>query len=520
MDQLWGNCMSTVNLSPGVPAHDGRDDRWLSTALLAAAVVALAYANLVSGSQVPPAPVAALGQVAPCLVTVFADRRIPPLTVALLCCLAALVLPRIRPVEAWGDRPAALVIVAGMVFQLYLILRMPLEAHVRLTDGADYPAFTAWLTLGCLVAAALVGAAVVGPDYIARAVVPPLLLTHILLGAWLIRHEMGNNTDVMVFQHDGIEALLHRQNPYSITYPVIIPVEFYGPGWIDSTGRLSVFPYPPLSLFLALPGQVLLGDLRYAQLAALTVAGALIASARPGRLATAAVGLLLFTPKIFHSLDQGWTEPFAVLLLAATLFCACRAPRGLPLALGLLLAVKQYLVFALPLTLLLLPAPIQWRDVWALWWRTALIALVVTLPLMIWDIRGFIADVVVAQFQQPFRLDSLSYLAVIARDCGRHPPLWLGFATLVPVTALGFWRAARTPAGFAAATAFLYLAFFAFSKQAFNNYYFFVLGALACAIAVARPPTLGRMVAAQPARSGVAPARGALAGGDNPRPPG
>jgi hypothetical protein len=49
--------------------------------------------------------------------------------------------------------------------------------------------------------------------------------------------------------------------------------------------------------------------------------------------------------------------------------------------------------------------------------------------------------------------------------------------------ALSLLLAPRTAAGFAGAVALTYLGFFAFNKQAFCNYYYFVLGALCSAVA-------------------------------------
>jgi hypothetical protein len=49
--------------------------------------------------------------------------------------------------------------------------------------------------------------------------------------------------------------------------------------------------------------------------------------------------------------------------------------------------------------------------------------------------------------------------------------------------ALALWRVARTPAGFALGVAAVFLAFFVLNKQAFANYYFFVVGALCVAVA-------------------------------------
>jgi len=55
-------------------------------------------------------------------------------------------------------------------------------------------------------------------------------------------------------------------------------------------------------------------------------------------------------------------------------------------------------------------------------------------------------------------------------------------------TVLVLRRAPRTPAGFAAGASLVFLAFFAFNKQAFCNYYFFVIGGICCALAASQPP--------------------------------
>jgi hypothetical protein len=55
----------------------------------------------------------------------------------------------------------------------------------------------------------------------------------------------------------------------------------------------------------------------------------------------------------------------------------------------------------------------------------------------------------------------------------------------VPALLLSVRKASRGPAGFASAMALVYVVFIAFNKQAFCNYYFFVIGCFCCAIAAA-----------------------------------
>ncbi|HET9450142.1 MAG TPA: hypothetical protein VFO83_04645, partial [Aggregicoccus sp.] len=214
----------------------------------------------------------------------------------------------------------------------------------------------------------------------------------------------------------------------------------------------------------------------------------LMAYARPGRLGAAVAALYLFTPRGLFVLEQGWTEPLVVLGLAAVVFCACRLPRALPYALGLFLASKQYLVLALPLVLLLLAPPYGWRSAWGLLWRAGATGLAVSLPLVLWDVGAFWHSVAALQVHQPFRPDSLSYLAWWKSLGHAAPGAGLAFLAVVPATLLALWRAPRSGAGFALGAALVLGCFFAFNKQAFANYYYFVLGALCVAAAAAGEP--------------------------------
>ena len=256
----------------------------------------------------------------------------------------------------------------------------------------------------------------------------------------------------------------------------------YGEG-LSVNGRLTFgFPYPPLSLFLAIPGHFF-GDHRYSQLVAMTTSGALMAFARPGRLGALAAALFLFTPRGLFVLEQSWTEPFLVLLLSATVFAACRREACVPYLFGLFLVVKQYLVFVVPLAWLIVRRPLDRNNLgrWAL--KALAIGAAVSLPLALWNISAFTRDVVTLQIHQPFRLDALSYMANAVREGGRPWPASFAFIAAVLAVGLSLLRAPRTPAGFAGAVALTYFGFFAFSKQAFCNYYYFVLGALCCAVA-------------------------------------
>ena len=107
--------------------------------------------------------------------------------------------------------------------------------------------------------------------------------------------------------------------------------------------------------------------------------------------------------------------------------------------------------------------------------KGAALAAVLTVPMFLWNPGAFMKDIFWFQIRQPFRSDALSYLAWFAQRSGMQLGSWVGFVAVLPALVLGALRAPRTPAGFAAASGLVFLAFFAFNKQAFCNFCFFMV---------------------------------------------
>jgi len=127
----------------------------------------------------------------------------------------------------------------------------------------------------------------------------------------------------------------------------------------------------------------------------------------------------------------------------------------------------------------------------------------VTLPFAAWNWGAFWKSTVTVQAVAPFRWDSLSYIVWWGFHGHGEQVKQPGYALLPSIVAamaalvLSLWRAPRTPAGFAASLALISIVFFAFNKQAFCNYYFFVIGAVCCAVGAAATsdrhnPSFGR----------------------------
>lgn len=358
-----------------------------------------------------------------------------------------------------------------------------------------------------LAAAAALALAGVTSDISARPWWPASMLAVFLtIGVWTIAAAPPPPIDVWVWHHEALEALFSGINPFGMTMPNIYPDgRNYAPEFLDGQRVLVGYHYPPLSLLLAVPGY-LAGDYRYSLLVATTIAGVLLYAGSPTWRGAAAMSLWLFSPVTFFVIEWGWTDPFVVLFLVATGLAAQRRSAWTFLPLGLLFAVKQYAVLAAPLLMLLPARDESLRGRLRLLLQAAAVALVVSVPFLIWDPAAMFRNLVTFQAQQPFRPESLSVPAWwYSAIGGMRLPSWLCFAAVAPATALALWRLRPSATSFALAVSLVLFVFFACAKQAFVNYYVVCLGALAAVIAFSGP---GSRVVAE--RDGRTEPRGAM----------
>jgi len=325
-----------------------------------------------------------------------------------------------------------------------------------------------------------------------------LVAAHFLMGAWYLGISPDPHCDVYLAQRLGCEELLQRRDPFAMTIPDIYgpTARFYPAGAVVNGQLQSGYFYPPLSLVLDVPAY-LAGDVRYAHLFALSLTALLIGFTRRDdgssgvRFAPAII--VMFTPGIFWILENAWIDPFLLLMLSATV---CFASRGrfklAAAAFGLFLVGKQYAPFTVLAVPLLLQAMRKAEPRRPATSRLALASIaagaVVTLPFFVWNPRAFLHSLI-SIYVGVLRPDSNTFLPLLARTFNWHPSLALTTAVALTAGALVAWRAPRTLDGFAAGIAFILLCIFAFSTQAFGNYYFLASGALLAAIVA---PAVGR----------------------------
>jgi hypothetical protein len=324
-------------------------------------------------------------------------------------------------------------------------------------DASRWPFFAASLALG-----AVLLAGVVVPRASIRAALAAALTISALQGVAVIVRSPSPKIDVFVIEREGARALLAGKNPYSASYKnPYDPDEtraFFG----DERTTLDAYPYPPLSLYATTASQALGGDPRWVLLAA-QLAAALILwlialrTGHPPWLALGVAGLWLLHPRGLFVLEQAWSESLlACALVCLTYALVCENAVAIALALGASLALKQYAVLLVPLV------RARIRPILAAF----VLAAAVTLPLLWRDPRAFLDDVILFQLRQPFRMDALSFPALVAWATGWHSP-----AFLAPVAAAGVIAATWRKSRFALASALTLCALFLCAKQAFCNYY-------------------------------------------------
>jgi uncharacterized membrane protein len=308
---------------------------------------------------------------------------------------------------------------------------------------------------------------------------------HFGLMLWMFAAVPLRNMDVHLVQQEASAALLAGVNPYSITFE-----NMYGYGTplypieVQEGDRVTFgFPYPPLSLLMAIPGFAVFGDYRVSALVAVSITAILVGTMRKGTLSAGAALIVLFSPLTARVLHNGWTEPFVAVLLAATVYLAVRRVAAMPLALGLLVATKQYAVVLLPIAMGLLTDARSRVGPIRMFVLAASVACLTALPFLLWDPERFIFSTVVLQTFQPLREDGATLAALLTRMGMWVPPAWVGLALVAALILVVLRKAKATPSGFSIAAAVVLIGLFLLSRSAFMNYYFLATIALLCSVA-------------------------------------
>lgn len=356
------------------------------------------------------------------------------------------------------------------------------------------------VAIGAVVVGSAISMAFGGRRRVSMAI---FFLSYTMATGWLLLSQnfyLGY-VDVALFQEMASAALREGVNPYSITFPDLYgakSVLFYGPG-VSVDGVLQFgFPYLPLGLLVTAPFEWLVSDFRIAHLLAIVGAGVMMAMLGDGWVSRASAAAFMLIAPIPVVIAIGWTEPLMVVALMAVLLSSRRKSAATPYLLGVVLAMKQTAVLLFAPAFLLYDRPWSLRVIAGDLAKTLATLAALTLPFVLWNPSAFYRSVIALQFIQPFRPDSLAFPALFANYFGSYDSRLLVALPLVGVGVVAIATLRRTPTGaqgFALAAAFTLLVAFAFSKQAFANYYLLPLALLVGAAALADSSDAGEPAA-------------------------
>jgi hypothetical protein len=411
---------------------------------------------------------------------------------AFVLALLPIVIPQAMLSWTSVERTLPLVFAVALACEIGVLASNP--PAIYLDSGTGHTLAEFQFLLG--IAAVASGMAILAQGRYRRVLTPAVLVLFALMGRWIMKASPQPRIDVFSIHQESLAAFMRGTNPYTITFanPYHSTV-WFSPGTATYDRLLFGYVYPAWTLLAALPGYVLAHDYRYSFVAAALLTGALAAYARPQAWSLAAAALFLFTPRGFFVLEQGWTEPSLLVAIALCIFAASRRLYWLlPIGVGIVACAKQYSILAAPAVFLLRPMFPNWRSFGVMLLKASAVAIVITLPLLLWGPKAYWHNVYGMQFTAPLRPDALSLPVFWANKFGSEMPLALRTGTPLLLTILTVLRAPRTPCGFGWAGGTIYFIFFMF-RQAFCNYYYLVIGVYAVALAAAQLGGYPRLVA-------------------------
>lgn len=396
-------------------------------------------------------------------------------TIAAVFALIALTLPRGVRFDRMGEWPLVLLLLAALMSNFGVEFTTPPGVHL-IPPNPDYTNHHKLLTLAVVASGALLH-----PHVRVRRIAFLFLIgVFLALGFWLIQASPSPRIDVTAWHTATYSAFFKGANPYALSMPNPYGhTAWYAPGLATPTTVDVGYPYPPLTMLIGAAGHAVANDYRYANVIAFALGCGFLGLSRSTRVGMLAATLLLFSTKSLFVLEQGWTELSVIGVMGLSLFVLCqeRLEKLWPVVYGLLLSVKQYLVFAIPLALLITGVPkqkLQWRGFLFFALKVAAVVALLNVPFFLWGPSDFLRSAVVFQSKQPYRYEALSYMSFLAEGGVPTLPNWLSFALALFGVSVATWRAPRTPSGVAASMGFILLLFFVVAKQAFCNYYFVI----------------------------------------------
>lgn len=267
--------------------------------------------------------------------------------------------------------------------------------------------------------------------------------------------------DVFDFLKYGASDFMSGINPYSAVYSRmyvgVVP---------------NYYTYFPGTLILTLMPSVFFGDPRWAMLIAEIGSAILVRFLRRDETGLIISLILITNPMTYFILEQSYTESLLLFFMMLFLvFIKRRNFFSLGIVLGILLALKQYMVVMVPLFFFLEKGLWRIRE----YFIPLLVFFLLVGPFLIWNFGAFVNDAIIFHFSGPSRLDGLTFYSFLNDVFEWQIPTIFGFV-VVGVGSFIFFlnRSVLTAYQFFLYGALFLFSVFIFGKQAFANYYYLV----------------------------------------------
>lgn len=271
--------------------------------------------------------------------------------------------------------------------------------------------------------------------------------------------------DVFTMFQESAQHLLAGQNPYDTQVS-----DVYG-GHANFGYKIFGYAYLPANLYFQTAAYALFGDIRYANIAAeaLAVWALLKLDLQRTRARWLAL-MLLFMPRGLYTIELAWTEPLLVGMYGVIAVLAAEKPgsRRLAVVYGLMLSLKQYLIFFMLHGLLL---ERRWKRIML----AALVGLATIIPFLLLDAHNFFRYGLLFQLTTAFRSDGLTissaFYQLSGMTVGKSISALVGFVVAI-VTFIKYQPLGAE--GWRWMTLVTSLFIFLFGSQAFCNYYYWI----------------------------------------------
>lgn len=288
-----------------------------------------------------------------------------------------------------------------------------------------------------------------------------MLAIAMLVRLFMIWSSPSPHIDVYDFLRLGALGFARGENPYTMTYTKLY-----------KNVTPDYYQYLPGMIFQTIPFVAVLGDPRYALIAAEFLVAFLIFKISKKKEDGFIYSLIILNnPISSYMIEQSYTEPLILALLVLFAWFFVRKKNYIAaITFGLLLATKQHAIVLLPILFQLFS---KLKNKIKLFFLMVFTATIIILPFYFWSPADFMHDTVFLLINSPPRYDGLTFFSFLYRFGISYN--FILSAGIISFSLLFIYTRKLTDlSSFFYLSASIFLVIFFFNKWSYINYYYFI----------------------------------------------